>query len=192
MSSSISQLIYLIGLIIQKRRTRWVFLVSSVLYLLLYLFAIGDLGFYGWQNEFAVQTSSQPFPMLFKQISPFYFEAIALVKVPLMSYLFSPLNLLFAIVLAVLVGLNIALSYIAIVQPKVCYGNPTLGVFSSLPALIAGSACCGPIILLVLGIQASAFLIALFGVLVPIAIMLLLGTLVLNGRRTNVHYLREL
>ena len=89
-------------------------------------------------------------------------------------------------------ALNIALSYIAIVQPKVCYGNPTLGVFSSLPALIAGSACCGPIILLVLGIQASVSLIALFGVLVPIAIMLLLGTLVLNGRRTNVHYLREL
>jgi hypothetical protein len=178
--------------IVQKRRTRRVFLVSSALYLLLYLFAIGDLGFHRWQNDFAVRTSSQPFAILFKQISPFYFEAIAMVKLPFMTYLFSPVNLLFAVVLAVLVGLNIALSYIAIVQPKVCYGNPTLGFFSSLPALIAGSACCGPIILLVLGIQASASLIALFGVLVPIAIMLLLGTLVLNGRRTNMHYLREL
>jgi len=180
-----------IKLIMQKRRTRRVFGWSASLYLLLYLYAIGDLRFHPWQAEVAVRFSPQPFELLFKPISPFYFEAIGMIQLPFLIYLFSPLNLLLAILLSVLVGLNIAFSYMAIVAPQVCYGNPASGVLSALPGLLAGSACCGPIILLVLGIQASASLIALFGWLVPIAIVLLIATLLINAKRTNIEYLQE-
>lgn len=61
------------------------------------------------------------------------------------------------------------------------------GCIQAYVVVSAGSA--SPAVML--GIQASASLIALFGVLVPIAILLLLGTLLLNGSRTNVPYLRE-
>jgi hypothetical protein len=92
------------------------------------------------------------------------------------------------LVLSTLVGLNLAFSYLSLVQPKVCYGRPALGFLASLPALLAGAACCGSPLLLLLGIQATASLIALFGILVPIALLLLAGTLVVNVRRTDLDY----
>jgi hypothetical protein len=177
-----------IGLIWRTWQTRWVLLVSATLYLLLYLFAIGDLGFHGAPSPLGVQWNRHPFTILFKQRSPFYFEAIAVVELPFLTYLFSPMNLLLGLVLSTLVGLNLAFSYLSLVQPKVCYGRPALGFLASLPALLAGAACCGPLLLLLLGIQATASLIALFGILVPIALLLLAGTLVVNVRRTDLDY----
>jgi hypothetical protein len=93
-----------IGLIWRTWQTRWVLLVSATLYLLLYLFAIGDLGFHGAPSPFGVQWSRHPFTLLFKQRSPFYFEAIAVVELPFLTHLFSPMNLLLGLVLSTLVG----------------------------------------------------------------------------------------
>lgn len=183
-------------LMVRKRRTRRVFWWSALVYLPLYLYAIGDLRFHAWQAWQGEMTSArfspQPLELLFKQISPFYFEAIGLVQLPFLTYLVSPINLLIALALALLVGLNIAFSYMAIVAPKICYGNPAAGILSTLPGLLAGSACCGPIVLIVLGVQASASLIALFGWLVPIAVVLLLVTLIVNAGRTHIEYLQEM
>ena len=179
-------------LIVQKRRTRGVFLWSAFPYLILYLYAIGDLRFYAWQGGIGARFSPQPLELLFKPISPFYFEAIGLLRLPFLTYLVSPPNLLIAMALALLVGLNIAFSYMAIVAPRVCYGNPAVGILSALPGLLAGSACCGPILLIVLGVQASASLIALFSWLVPIAVVLLLVTLMVNAKRTNIGFLRQI
>lgn len=179
-------------LLLQKRRTRTIAWVSAVVYLLIYLLAIGDLAFHNGQPELSVRVSRDPLDLLFKQIAYFYFEAIAVVRLPFVTFLFSPINLLFALVLSMLVGLNIALSYITLIQPKVCYGKPSVGLLSSLPALLAGTACCGPLLLIVLGIQASAALVALFGLLVPMAIVLLTSALIFNGKRTRVDYLKEM
>jgi hypothetical protein len=48
-----------------------VLLVSATLYLLLYLFAIGDLGFHGAPSPLGVQWNRHPFTILFKQRSPY-------------------------------------------------------------------------------------------------------------------------
>ena len=60
-----------IGFIWRTRQTRWV-LLSVTLYLLLYLFAIGDLGFHVAPSPLEVQWSRHPFTIFFKQHSPFY------------------------------------------------------------------------------------------------------------------------
>ncbi|QBQ54325.1 hypothetical protein [Nitrosococcus wardiae] len=186
MSNMLAKTLSAVRLIIKKKQTRGIFLLSSTLYLLVYLFAIGDLSFNTAPYHFVIRWSDQPFSLIFKSISPFYFEAIALIKLFFLTYLFSPLNLFLAGVLSLLVGFNIAFSYLAFTQPKVCYGQSTVGILAALPALLAGSACCGPLILLVLGIQASAALMAFFGWLIPVAILLLVGALLLNGHRMNL------
>jgi hypothetical protein len=181
-----------IRLVIRKKPSKRIFLFSGAIYGLLYLFAIGDLSLQGSADSFALRVAPEPFPLLFKPILPFYFEAIALIELPFLIVLVSPLNLLLASLLSLLVGLNLAFSYLAFTQPKVCYGKPTAGILTSLPALLAGSACCGPLILIVFGIQASASLIAFFGWLIPIAALLLMGTLIFNGYRVNLSYLEKI
>ncbi|MDY7081152.1 MAG: hypothetical protein SXQ77_01790, partial [Halobacteria archaeon] len=73
--------------------------------------------------------------------------------------------------------------------PEKCGTRNTVGVLSAVPALLSGTACCGPIILIALGIQASSLLIGVFGVLLPIAFLLLLGSLALTARQVNVDFL---
>lgn len=80
MSSMLANTLTATRLIIKKRRTRRIFLLSGILYFLLYLFAIGDLSFDTAPYNFAIRWSEQPFSLIFKSISPFYFEAIALIK----------------------------------------------------------------------------------------------------------------
>jgi hypothetical protein len=51
-------------------------------------------------------------------------------------------------------------------------------VFASIPGLLAGSTCCAPVLLVVVGIQASGLVLAAFVWLLPVSVALLLGTLV--------------
>lgn len=191
MNERIGQTLEVARLILKKPKTRRVTIVGAALYLVIFLFATGDLGIHSPTGFYDIQLTRAPWELMFKQTSPFRFEGIAIVQASAVTYLFSPLNLLIALVLSFLVGLNIAFTYLAIVAPKVCYGQPAAGILSSLPGLLAGWACCGPIILIVLGVQASASLIAFFGWLLPIAALLLVATLVFNGGRTNVAYLEQ-
>lgn len=192
MSKVLANTLAVARLILKKKPTRRIFLLSSTLYGLFYLFAIGDLSINSTVQHFAIRWSEQPLSLMFKPISPFYFEAVALIKLLFLTYLFSPLNLFLTATLSWLVGVNMALSYLAFTQPAACYGKPALGALASLPALLAGSACCGPLILIVLGIQASAALMAFFGWLVPIAVVLLGGALIFNSHRTNIAYLKSI
>jgi hypothetical protein len=54
-----------------------------------------------------------------------------------------------------------------------------------LPAVLSGTACCGPVVLIVLGIQASGVLLTAFQFLLPFAALLLVGSLVLVGRQVD-------
>jgi hypothetical protein len=96
----------------KKKNIRRIFLLSTACYLLLYLLAISDLSFHSSPRSFAMVWSPQPFSILFKPISPFYFEAIALLELPFLTFLLSPINLLIGFALSLLVGVNIAFSYL--------------------------------------------------------------------------------
>mgnify|MGYP007117778314 CR=1 FL=1 len=116
-------------------------------------------------------------------VSPF--DAVAVVSAGPLTYLFSPLNLLVTAVLSSLVGANFALSYLGLVQPRACGLESSAGVLAGFPALLSGAACCGPTLLLVIGVQASATVITGFQFLVPVALAMLVGGLLLVGRRVD-------
>ena len=115
----------------------------------------------------------------------FRFGAIAVVHAGPITYLFSPLNAALALVLSVLVGANVGLTYLGLIQPRACGLENSTGVFAGIPALLSGAACCGPTILLVVGVQASATIITGFQFLVPLALVLLVGSLLLVGRQVD-------
>jgi len=169
--------------VVPRRLDAGLVLVTSTLgYLVVYLFTVGDLSLTGGGGPRLVVTD------LSRALSTtgfFRFEAVALVDLGPVTYLFSPLNTLVALSLAGLVGVNLALTYLGWVQPRACGLEASSGVFAGLPALLSGAACCGPTVLLVFGIQASGVLITGFQFLVPVAVLLLVASLLLVGRQVD-------
>jgi hypothetical protein len=106
-----------------------------------------------------------------------------------LTILISPLNIVVAMLLAVLAGLNLTVTWMAFRQPKACGFNRSTGILASLPALLAGSACCAPAIMLILGLQILSLFVSAFQVLIPVSIALLIVTLVMILRRTNTDML---
>lgn len=168
---------------LRRRDAGTVFAAVTVAYLLGFLLAIGDLSVragVGW----SVLVVDDPLARAFEPgPGPFAYEGIAVVDLGVARYLFSPVNALVGIALSALVGANLALSYLAVVQPKACGIGAGTGVLASVPALLSGTACCAPVILVALGIQASAALLSLFAWLLPAGVVLLLLSLAyLAGR----------
>lgn len=169
---------------------RGVFVVTTVAYLLGYLWAIGhlDTGPGGFGMTVVPDATSK----FFKQaLGTFSFEPIAIVTAGPITYLFS-LNTIIGLGLGVLVGLNLALTYLVWRQPKACgIGSKSAGMLAGIPALLSGTACCGPVLLIVVGVQASGLLLTTFEFLLPIAEALLVGSLFLVGRQVRPDLVRD-
>ena len=165
--------------LLRRRDSRFVFVGVTLGYLFAFLYMIQNI-FVEFDAGVGVTVPvSDPLSHMFRSApGQFAFEAVALVELGVVIWLFSPLNTLVGLAIATLVGLNLALTYLAVVQPKACGLGATSGVFASIPALLAGSACCAPVVVLVLGIQMSALLLTIFTWLLPVAIALLLLSLV--------------
>jgi hypothetical protein len=172
-------------LTVRRRDAAAVFVAATLAYLLTYLWAIGHLAPGLGGVELVVVDGA--LGQFFQQArGPLAFRPVARVSLGPMTYLFS-LNTVIGGAIAALVGLNIALSYLAYTSPRACgIGSQSAGLFASIPALLSGSACCGPVVLIVLGIQASGVLLTAFQFLLPVAVLALLGSLVLVGRQVNV------
>ncbi|WP_331235979.1 hypothetical protein [Natronorarus salvus] len=160
-----------------RRDSAAVFSLVALLYLLGFLFAIGDLnvrpeaGLSLFVVDDPLSRMVEPGP------GPFAYEGVATIDLLLFRYLLSPVNLAIGLGLSLLVGLNLALSYLAITQPKSCGIGTSTGVLASVPALVSGTACCAPVVFLVFGIQASAALLTVFVWLLPIGVVFLVGSL---------------
>jgi hypothetical protein len=168
---------------VRRRDSRLVVVAATLSYLLLYLATVGDLavGGAGGASVRVVDDLSRAFA----DAGFFRFGAIAVVTAGPITYLFSPLNAAVALVLAGLVGANAGLTYLGLIQPRACGLESSTGVLAGLPALLSGAACCGPTILLVVGVQASATIITGFQLLVPLAVFLLVGSLLVIGRQVD-------
>lgn len=125
--------------------------------------------------------------LMWRERAPFQFEPIAVIEAPALVWLVSPVNLAIGLVLGVLTGFQIALVRIARRCSTVCGLSPATGVLAGLPGLFAGSACCAPIVFILLGVQVTASLMSLMALMIPIAFVLLtLGlaaTFVVAARR---------
>jgi len=174
-----------LGVAVRRRDARLVFLLATVGYLVAYLATVGDLTVAtGSQGPLSVRVADD-LSRAVASLGFFRYGAVAVVSAGPLTYLFSPLNAATAIALAALVGANLALTYLGLVQPRACGLESSTGVLAGVPALLSGAACCGPTILLVVGVQASATLVTAFQYLVPVAAALLVASLLLVGRRVD-------
>lgn len=157
---------------------------TAIGYLVIYLYALGHLA--PGLGGFDVTVVSGAFGKFFQpELGPFSFTPIARVSLGSVTYLFS-LNTVLGLGIASLVGLNLGLTYLAWRQPTACgIGSTSSGFLASIPAVLSGTACCGPVVLIVFGIQASGIIVTAFQFLLPIAVVLLLGSLVLVGRQID-------
>jgi hypothetical protein len=169
---------------VRRRDARAVVVGTAVGYLLTYLYALGHLA--PGIGGFDVFVVSGAFGKFFRpELGPFSFTPVARVSVGPVTYLFS-LNTVLGAGIAGLVGLNLGLTYLAWRQPAACgLGSSSSGLLASVPAVLSGTACCGPVVLVVLGIQASGVVVTAFQFLLPVAVALLVGSLVLVGRRVD-------
>ncbi|QCC50763.1 hypothetical protein [Halapricum salinum] len=171
-----------LGAALGRRDGLAVLVVTSVGYLLAYLYALGHLapGLGGW-DVFVV---ADPLSKFFEPaLGPLSYRPVARVRLGPLTYLFS-FNTVIGLGVAVLVGLNMALTTLVWRQPASCgIGERSTPLVASVPALLSGSACCGPVVFLAFGIQASSTMLTLFEFLLPLSVLLLLGSLVLVGRQ---------
>lgn len=169
---------------LHRRDGRAVFGSITVVYLALYLWAIGHLS--PGLGGFDVFVVTEPISKFFQpELGPLSFTPVARVALGPVTYLFS-LNTALGFGLSVLVGLNLALTYLAWQQPTACgIGQSSTGLLASLPAVLSGTACCGPVVLILVGIQASGVILTAFQFLLPVAVLLLIGSLILVGRQIN-------
>lgn len=163
---------------------RAVFLATTAGYLLVYLYTIGHLApGTGGVGVTVVPKAAGRF--LQPTLNAFSFEPVAVVMLGPLTYLFS-LNTVLGLVLAALVGVNVAVTYLVWRQPSTCgIGTRSAGAMAGLPALLSGAACCGPVVLIAVGIQATGLLLTAFEFLLPVAVVLLLGSLLLVGRQVR-------
>ncbi|WP_439025703.1 hypothetical protein [Haloarchaeobius sp. DT45] len=179
-----------VRLALGRRDSLAVTLAVTVLYLAIYLLAIGDLAI---RSGFGVGyiVVSDPFARMFETTtSRFAWEAIALVNLEVVRLLVSPLNIALGLVLAGLVGINLGVTYLAWRHPKACGIERTdagggTSLLAAVPALLSGSACCGPVVLIALGVSASGALLTVFEWLLPVGVALLLASLVYSGGKLD-------
>jgi len=165
-----------VRLAVGRRDSATVVAVVTVGYLLAYLWATGDLSL---RTEVApgVLVIDDPLGRLFARTGPASFGAIATVDTGVVRLLLSPVNVAIGAIVAGLVGINLGMTYLAVRRPKACGIGAGSGLLASVPALLSGTVCCGPVVLLALGVQATAVVLTAFVWLLPIGVALLLASL---------------
>jgi hypothetical protein len=131
----------------------------------------GDLGV-------GLTVVEDPLRRLVERTGQLQFEPIALIDLWYVRLLVSPIDGSVGLVLAVLVGLNLAIAYLALVQPRACGMSAGAGAAAAIPALLSGSACCAPVIVIALGVQIGATTLTVLTWLLPLGALLLVGSLV--------------
>lgn len=160
-----------------------IFWSVALVYILMFQIALGDLTVDGHAarapEAFLVPGWSE---MIWRSRGPFHFEPIGMLEAPFVVWLVSPVNVAIGAVLGLLTGVQIALVRIARRCAVQCGLSPLTGVFAGLPGLLAGTACCAPVLFLLLGVQVTAGLLTLMGLMVPIAFVLLLAGMLFSLR----------
>lgn len=156
-----------------ERRWRVMGTAGGALFFLLYLYAIGDLDIDRRATWQLMMADASPDHWM-QARAPFLFEAMALLEAGWLVWLISPVNLLIAGLLGGMMALNIHGIFSLRTIPQSCgIGGRYAGAGGAVPALLAGSACCAPSLLLLLGIPGLGAFSAFFPWLVPLSVILL-------------------
>ena len=167
--------------------------VVAAAYALAYGVGVGHLGLRGAARGSAtgpgpvvdIAVASDPLALLTRRVGPFQYEPVALVTVGPVEYLFAPVNAAIGLGLAALVGATLAVSVVARRGPAACRLGAGAGAVAGVPGILSGFACCGPTLLLAIGVQASAGLLAVLGWFLPLSAAGLVATLLWVGSRVD-------
>ena len=154
----------------------------ALVYLAVFQLAVGDLTIDGASRPTSMFVVANWESLLVRERVPFQFEAVAVLEAPFLVWLVSPMNIAIGMVLGLLTGTQVALVRVARRCAAACGVSPATGVLAGLPGLLAGSACCAPLLFVLLGIQVTASLVMLMGLLIPAAFVFLLVGLMLTLR----------
>ncbi|WP_435065477.1 hypothetical protein [Halobaculum sp. EA56] len=160
---------------------------ATVVYTLVYAVAVGDLGVVSRTAGAGADAGAVSVTVVAAPLTrALAGEGVALVAVGPVEYLLVPGTLAVAVAIGLLVGANLALSALAWRRPTVCDISPASGLAAGLPALLSGTACCGPLVFIVLGLQATSTALTAIAWLRPAAILLLVASLLWAGWRLDV------
>lgn len=175
MNKSVNQLFSNVRERIQKglsiyRDSRKSIILISLLYFLLYLISTRSLTY--TRDSTGIEFGS--INLLFRGSGLINDEPIVKIVIEPVALFISPLNIAIGTILGLLVAVNLLLLYLVVKQPDRCNISDTTGLLASVPALLSGTACCGPIIPIILGIQVTSTLTSLLNIVIPVAFIVLL------------------
>jgi hypothetical protein len=168
--------------LIDGRRNLLIVAAVTILYLIVFLLSVGDLALEAGLRSVSVNLVGDWRELILRQRVPFQFEAVAVVSLPGAIWLLSPANLAIGLILGGLTGLQIALIGVARQCARACGLHPASGLISGLPGLLAGSACCAPVLFVLLGFQVTAAAVTTMSLMIPAAFVLLLAGLYVTAR----------
>ncbi|MGM0388996.1 MAG: hypothetical protein ACQEP0_10885 [Natrinema limicola] len=173
------------ALVVRRRDSLVIAIFVGIGYLAAFLWAIGDLAMRPGAAPNLIVVDD-PLVRMFQRIGPASFEAVALLDTGVIRFLVSPIDIAIGLAIAGLVGLNLGLTYLAVIQPAACGIGAGSGLLASVPALLSGTVCCGPAVLIALGIQASGLLLTMFAWLLPLGVVLMLASLTYVAGKVDV------
>lgn len=176
--------------ILRDRRFALTAVVGLIAFALLYLAAMDYLYFAEGAGGALAEVRVAPDwrALALRARGPFLYEPVAAFHVGSLVLLVALPNLAIALGLGALVGANVAVSAFALLERGA--GAPgAQALAGALPALLSGAACCVPTLFLALGLQLTAGLAALWPLLLPISVVLLVFALwwSLRGLRAGSH-----
>jgi hypothetical protein len=176
------------GIIEALRRHRLMAGAVTIVYLLTYLWSIGDIVVTATdRSRFGAVPPIQVAPdwpaKLLRQTAPFSYEPILAARLAGHIQLFlAPVNVALALLLSGLVGANLAAAVHLYRTAPICRRRSFAGLLGVLPGFLSGFACCAPTLTLLLGAQIAAALIGLRNSLFPLALAFLVAGLAWSAR----------
>ncbi len=175
----------------RTRRSKAVALSIFVGYLLFYLFVTGVLVISANPLPVNLSILEQWPSLIFRERTPFNWEPIGVASVGYFQMFLAIPNIVFGVIIAALVGVNIGVSVYTYSVRNVCRINPSSSVLAAAPALLTGVACCGPTLLISLGLASATVTVAFVSILpflLPLALVGLVASLLWSGRKLNQAY----
>jgi hypothetical protein len=172
----------MLGRVLRDPASQTIAWAVALVYLVLFQIAVADLTIDGVARPASMFVVEAWKSLVLRAQAPFQFEAVAVIEAPFLVWLVSPMNMAIGLALGLLTGFQLALVRIARRCAVACGLRPAAGALAAVPGLLAGSACCAPILFLLLGVQVTASLITLMGLLIPAAFAFLVLGLALTLR----------
>lgn len=170
-----------------KRTLVNIAVIVAIVYVMIYLFATQQLIFTSRVSQEDAIAMFKILPnwkeLLIRQRSPFLFEPVGILYLGNLRFFISAPNIILAFVIGGLVGANISASYYTFKMLGLKGVRGVGLILGTIPVVLSGAACCVPTIIIIIGLQLTATLAAVWSLFVPISLILLTASLYWSVKR---------